>query len=999
MQIRSQISNITPARLLAVLALMTALSNAQVTKPSTPETTTPLTDDKVIVLSPFIVNAETDNGYQARSTLLGSRLNTSLRDIASPVTVMTKEFLADVGAVTLDEALRYSINVENTGEFISATSNGGDFNQGIINNYQANRSRGLTTAGRTHDLFNTSLFPDTYNIERITIASGPNSILFGLGNSSGTIDVTFKHANLDRETNEIQLRTDDNNSLRTSVDFNIPIFKKKLAIRLAGVAGNEHTFRQPDFDKNKRIFGALTYVPFKNTTIRGWFEHAEVDRQPARNTSIYDGVTPWINAGKPTFNNGIGATFPTATNPLFARNTSVSNVYIFGATTGSVPPIEPWLNTVVSAGPEKLLPSPDNIPQSLADPTIFPNDINLNGNGTRNFTNARIFGLSLEQQVGENLFIEAAYNDERIRNPFSDLVRGLDSTLQVDANQFLPDQVTPNPNLGHYYVQGSGRAGLWILGQREARLTATYQLDLTKKNKWLGRHRLAALLSESRSYNAMQDTSPKIINNDATFGDPNANLTNTTTRPLRFRMYLSNPQDSTSGSSYTFNYPPGDPFANTTLPGGIQIASINNPYGATGVATLTNAAVDTKLASIQSYWWQDRIVTLFGWREDRVRQATMATPRIGTGSNTSPFALITDLGDYHSNWSFWNTGRTAFKSVVVHPLNWLSVYYSKSGTYAPNLSSHNPDGTLVAGSKGAGVDYGITVDLWENKLSLKVNHFNDSVGPDASSYRALVRDPVDQIEDTVAALGGNTNTGGYDSTQAQAYWEVVSNHVAKGYEIELTANPTKNWRMLLTATKTESVESDIGAPWITYVQSRLSAWAPFASSPLVANPNKTVSQRLGDMIVAINTMKQADGAATEQTRKYRINFTNRYSFNQGKLKGFFAGGVYQWRSRAALGYQIQSLPNDFPFPGLGTTVNVPDLSKPLYDGPITTFDAFAGYKHKLFRNRIEWTVQLNIRNALNSDKIIVQQLLSTGAVDKFTIQAPRSFILTNTFSF
>lgn len=949
-----------------------------------------------MVLSPFVVQSDADTGYQARSTLLGSRLNTPLRDLASPITVMTKDLLSDLAATTLDEALRYSINVENTSEFISANTNGGDFNTGIINNYSANRSRGLSTAGRSHDLFATALFPDSYNFERITIASGPNSILFGLGNSSGTIDVTFKRANTERRFGEIQLKLDDNESLRGSLDYNFPVIDRKLALRVAAVKADMHSFREPDYEKTERLFATLTYTPSAKTSLRAWMEHAHVDRQPARNTVIFDKITPWLAAGRPIFNNAVGAAFPAATDPVFARETSVVPVFVFGQTAGAIP-IRSWVNTVVTGGPDKLLASPDNLDQTLVDSSIFPHDVNFTGNGTLNFTSARILGVSLEQQLGDNFFLEAAYNEENIRNPFVDFVRGVDLELHVDANRFLPDQVTPNPNLGRFYTQGTGRGGLWHNGRREGRFTGTYQADLTGRSAWLGRHRVTGLLSRAQDYDAQQAFDARIINSDATFGDPNANL-NVNTRQLRFRSYLSNPADPATGSIYWVNLPYVG-FENTVLPGGVTVATLDNPYGATAPATLTNTSVDSAMASLQSYWWKDRIVTLFGWRKDRVRQATADTPRIGTNVANSPFAHVYTLGTFRSNYDFWDEGQTDFQSVVVHPTPWLSFHYSRSGTYAPSRSSHNPDGSLVPGSTGEGKDYGFTLNLWEERLTLKANRFENTVGPDQSTYRAILRDPVDQIEDTLFANGGNTNTGGYDPTRPQAFWEVVADREAEGYELELVANPTRNLRLLLTATKTEAVESNIGAPWVAYIESRLSAWRPFANTPLAANANRTVSQRFNDLVVAINTIRQADGQATEQSRKYRVNLTTRYSLPGERLKGAYVGGAYQWRSKAALGYRSKTATNLFEFPGVPASVVVPDLSQPIYSDPVTSFDAFAGYRRKLWRDRIEWSLQLNVRNVLDSDDHIVQQILSTGQIAKFTIQEPRSFILTSTFSF
>ena len=45
------------------------------------------TSDGVIELSPFVVGAATDRGYQALNTLSGTRLNTKLEDLGSSITV------------------------------------------------------------------------------------------------------------------------------------------------------------------------------------------------------------------------------------------------------------------------------------------------------------------------------------------------------------------------------------------------------------------------------------------------------------------------------------------------------------------------------------------------------------------------------------------------------------------------------------------------------------------------------------------------------------------------------------------------------------------------------------------------------------------------------------------------------------------------------------------------------------------------------------------------
>ena len=63
-----------------------------------------------VQLSPFEVNADLDRGYAAANTLAGTRLNTSLSDTPGAISVFTKEFLSDIGALTSDSALMYALN-------------------------------------------------------------------------------------------------------------------------------------------------------------------------------------------------------------------------------------------------------------------------------------------------------------------------------------------------------------------------------------------------------------------------------------------------------------------------------------------------------------------------------------------------------------------------------------------------------------------------------------------------------------------------------------------------------------------------------------------------------------------------------------------------------------------------------------------------------------------------------------------------------------------------
>ncbi len=146
----------------------TALAQLAPPAPPLPENV----PDEVIELSPFTITAEADRGYQARSTLAGSRLNSELANVPAPITVMTKDFLEDISAGSLEEALPYSLNVEGISEFSSSEAGRRNFIDNI-NDGQSNRSRELTGAGTTMNFFPTDIPMSSYNIDRFTFLSGP----------------------------------------------------------------------------------------------------------------------------------------------------------------------------------------------------------------------------------------------------------------------------------------------------------------------------------------------------------------------------------------------------------------------------------------------------------------------------------------------------------------------------------------------------------------------------------------------------------------------------------------------------------------------------------------------------------------------------------------------------------------------------------------------------------------------------------------------------------
>lgn len=268
-------------------------------------------EEDPVVLSPFEVMAEQDRGYLASTAQSGTRLRTELKDVASSISVITKDFMNDIGAKDLEGLLVYTIGTEVNGV-------GGNFSDaGTVDNpngqetdYDAmfasatpsTRVRGLTSADLSRDFFVSRLPVDGYNIERMEISRGPNAMLFGLGSPSGIVNSSLVAARLNRNRSEIELRTDQYGSFRTVLDHNHVLIKNKLALRVAGVYEDQHYKVEEAWRRNKRIFLTGTYRPFKDTTIKASVEIGDIDSNMPEIRPPGDAYTQWWLMGRPAWN-------------------------------------------------------------------------------------------------------------------------------------------------------------------------------------------------------------------------------------------------------------------------------------------------------------------------------------------------------------------------------------------------------------------------------------------------------------------------------------------------------------------------------------------------------------------------------------------------------------------------------------------------------------------------------------------------------------------------
>ncbi len=320
-------------------------------QPSAPTATTtataPAAGQEVVKLSPFVVNTTKDAGYFAENTLAGSRINTNLGDLAASITVVTKQQMEDTASVDINDIFKYEANTEGSSTYQPSIIDRGTVkdalagysfgnNGNTTTNAQSNRIRGLNApdAAINNYATNNRIPLDEYNIQSVEISRGPNSLLFGLGTPSGIVNSNTAQAALNRDTTTVTVRTDQNGSYRSSIAINRSLIPDKLAVYAAALYDNRQFERKPSRDLYRRQYGAITWKPFKNTTIRAMAENYRNDANRPNFFTPRDGITPWLQAGRPQYD------------PVTRKVTIPGSVNVpAGVVLGSLSTITPFLPT------------------------------------------------------------------------------------------------------------------------------------------------------------------------------------------------------------------------------------------------------------------------------------------------------------------------------------------------------------------------------------------------------------------------------------------------------------------------------------------------------------------------------------------------------------------------------------------------------------------------------------------------------------------------------
>ncbi len=1056
--------------------------------PTPAEVAVSAASDKAVELSPFVVAGGTDKGYLATNTLSGTRLNTKLEDLGSAITVVTKEQMIDTAVLDLNDVFLYEANTEGTGNFTSFSTNR---NGGVVDNIQnspaeANRIRGVGNANIAVGNFavNPRIPLDTYNVEGVEISRGPNSNLFGLGASSGTVNYIPVRANATRPISQVTFRADSYGGYRSSIDLNRPLIGQKFAVRVAAVHEAKGFEREPSSERIDRAQGMVTLKPLSSTTVTASFEHYKNSARRANNLTPRETVTGWVANGKPTWD-------PTTRLATFANGTKSGPHPVAGAggdaglPFGLISQAGQFYNRnsvfIDYASAEQLMSvnRTGNLPASrIPTPTAANTDLRfLESSSQLERQRATLFPLYILPTTSaksvydwskinymapnvyddraktstvelEQTFFNTAQHllaaragwftqnfDSNKRNKIDDT----QSTLRVDVNEKLLDG-SPNPFFLRPYIGVQAPVTTVQPEKRDIQSAdLAYQWTPSKLPRWLawiGPQKIA-LHGETRRVDFTNYRLRDLIQSD----HPWANKANRSDVAgggwVYDKFYVGDNQGQNIDHAPSTAPVTGqrqlrwfNALSNQWVSETVDIGE-NFFTAATGAGLFSNSRTEirTLSATTQNYFFGDRLITTFGLRNDRQRVRESLPPAIDPATGWFTFDnLKTKLP-----WVV-NEGDTVSAGAVLKLTRWLRVFYNQSDSFTPATVALNAFGELLPNPNGNGSDYGIGLSLLNDRLHLKVNRYGTSDknarGGDFSTVigRALRlegRPTVNgqQINNfqtwsqTVVALSfarqGVTPTAAQSKTALAQYmgvtetfldgfynWNVDSSAdvTAKGYEFEAVYNPTQNWRIKFTAAQQVAIDSNVGIDFQRYLETRLPVWTTAKDENGVlwwskrpndgsATPKESYE---ADLVAPYKLASANNGKPRSQVREWRWNAITNYTFSEGRLKALTVGGALRWEAQGGIGFLGKS-------PEADGVVRELDANKPVFDKARLAVDLSAGYRLRLFGDRVRARVQLNVRNVLEDGRLQPVAVNPNGSPFAYRIIDPRQFILSTTF--
>jgi outer membrane receptor protein involved in Fe transport/sugar lactone lactonase YvrE len=813
---------------------------AQAAPPPVPQ------NDEVIQLSVFEVTDSRDVGYRAATTLAGTGTGDDLKNVPLAVTVLTKDFLEDIGAVDIYSASRYAT--------------GGEFQPTSDTDVTSFQFRGFRTAWQTRNFFIWYLPADSYSYERVDIMRGPNAVLVGDAEPGGVLNINTKQAQWKNRT-ILGARTGAWGNYRGTLDWN-QVLAKNWAVRLNAVYDRQGGWADWVENKRKSVHLATTLKLSKRTQIRMEGEYGKLYQRPFFSLPR-EQYSDWDGESFARYSTGGAGT------SRLGSATNGGQWYIYDGVTGSV---TNWNGLGQTTGPS------GNASKPIRDESIMPRKRQLAGPDAHNDRDYFTTTIWAEHRFTRNLTLELACNYQTItRNGL--LPSG--STLRRDPNEILGDGITPNPHYGEAYIDFVWQKAWQRQRVHNYRATLVYDWDALS---WV-RQRIFAGLG------LREETSARSTSNEVRVNHPTAaSLAGTTNRITR-RVYVS---DGWNEDALHF--------------GGLLDLETANPSPTndlsrivSGFRAIGNMDKQTNLitygqVSASGEYLDGKIRTLLGIRQDyaknKIHNAVRdAVTGIYAYDPSSPEKTILDVNN------------TSVSAGLIY--NWykpLSLFFNYSESFRPaNQAVINIEGRPPGPRLGSGKEAGVRLSLLDDRVYVSASVFDIFQRNYVLDFRQASINPVTSIQaiwrdDQIALIDSdyinNELPGGANSD--------IETNRGRGFEVEVFTNITPNWTLQAGYGFVDNETVETAVMTRAYIERNMEGWEAMAA----ADPAIEASIR-----PEINTLKefmavQIPGSKSLRSNRHSANLFTKYNFKSGWLKGFSIGGGFNYRSPSIIYNQL-----------------------------------------------------------------------------------------------
>jgi hypothetical protein len=238
---------------------------------------------------------------------------------------------------------------------------------------------------------------------------------------------------------------------------------------------------------------------------------------------------------------------------------------------------------------------------------------------------------------------------------------------------------------------------------------------------------------------------------------------------------------------------------------------------------------------------------------------------------------------------------------------------------------------------------------------------------------------------------------------------------SRGTEVDVQVNLSRYWTVSANFTDGRSILRNVSSAAAKWIAQRMPIWTTlvdqaaatnWTAAQLAAEPqhlwwthnyggSQTAQQNFQSFVATpLDTIMQLEGTDNPQMSRYQFKGSTNLQLagitDNRILRNFNVGGAARWQSASAIGF--------YGVPDANGVYQTLDVTKPIWQKGQYYFDAFIGYRLRLFSNKVAARLQLNVQNILeNGNRIQKVGAYPNGVGNNFRIIDPRLFLLTASF--